>query len=545
MPANSDGYYYASPTLTPFQPEENAPEYPQVSGVMPVTATDTPNPPSLWVSPGVPDLLRQDILRYGLVMTVSEENANAHIDQVNPGATINQQVDRRITQTTEWIYALVAPFPTITDGVSLADIQQNWAGNPTGEFSGNPFWMEKSTLAAFTAIWGPPAPNAVMIADGDQLLDLAWQDRPSWGIIPFEKLDPRWKVLSVDGQSPIHNDFNSSIYPLKITFGLDTGEYPIVKGNRDPEKLTVLAMTGVTALVRATADRMETKGVLYPGEEIRDTLRQADITHISNEISFDPDCPTPDPWTESLRFCSDPRYIDLLEDIGTDIVELTGNHLLDYGAQNLQSTLDMYDQRGWKYFGGGRNYQAALQPSLIEDHGNNLAFLGCNFAGPPGDWATQDTPGSAPCDFDEISAEIASLKVAGYIPIMTFQYNEYYQPNPTLEEEENFRKIAEAGAVIVSGSQAHMPAIMEIKSGSFIHYGLGNLFFDQMSHLMPDGSLIYDTRNLFVDRHIFYDGKYLGTELLTYIIEDYSRPRLMTDSERTEFLTNIFQVAGW
>jgi poly-gamma-glutamate synthesis protein (capsule biosynthesis protein) len=66
-----------------------------------------------------------------------------------------------------------------------------------------------------------------------------------------------------------------------------------------------------------------------------------------------------------------------------------------------------------------------------------------------------------------------------------------------------------------------------------------------MSHLMPDGSLIDDTRDVFVDRHVFYDGRYIGTELLTYISEDYSRPRLMTEPERFEFLHKIFSAGGW
>ena len=43
--------------------------------------------------------------------------------------------------------------------------------------------------------------------------------------------------------------------------------------NRDPHKLTVLAMTGTTALVRATADRMQKHGVLYPGKNIDQVLR--------------------------------------------------------------------------------------------------------------------------------------------------------------------------------------------------------------------------------------------------------------------------------
>ncbi|MBE3040636.1 MAG: CapA family protein [Chloroflexi bacterium] len=522
-------------TLTPFLPEGYVP-LPTVTAMqIPGEPTQTPVTAYLWISPAVPDYLRQFAMVSGLPLAGDAASATVRLD-------VSQLSD---SQSATWIYALVAPFPTTTDSVSLADIQNAWAGAATGPFAGRPLWMDEPTLAAFSALWGTPAAGSVRVAAADQLVDSAWAERPAWAIVPFEVLEPRWKVLSVDGQSPVHNDFNAASYPLKISFGLQPAAFALLPANRDPNKLTVLAMTGVTALVRATADRMERYGVLYPGEEIRTVLRAADVTHISNEISFMAGCPTPDPWTDSLQFCSDPRYIGLLEDVGTDVVELTGNHLLDYGPEATLATLNMYDQRGWLYFGGGRNLQDSLQPALVEDHGNKLAFIGCNYAGPPNDWATDARPGSAPCDFDQLSAEISSLRSAGYLPIMTFQYNEYYQPNPTDYEQRDFRKMAEAGAVVVSGSQAHLPAAMEFSGGSFVHYGLGNLFFDQMSHQMPDGSLIYDTRNVFVDRHVFYAGRYIGTELLTYIIEDYARPRLMTELERLEFLKKIFSAGGW
>jgi poly-gamma-glutamate capsule biosynthesis protein CapA/YwtB (metallophosphatase superfamily) len=37
--------------------------------------------------------------------------------------------------------------------------------------------------------------------------------------------------------------------------------------------------------------------------------------------------------------------------------------------------------------------------------------------------------------------------------------------------------------VIVSGSQAHQPHGFEFYNGSLIHYGLGNLFFDQYNEV--------------------------------------------------------------
>jgi poly-gamma-glutamate synthesis protein (capsule biosynthesis protein) len=496
-----------------------------------VQATDTPAPDSLWISPAVPDSLRQTAAASGLTLADRPGLLTARLDVLNPQSSPDN------SQPSIWIYTLVTPFPTTTDGVSLADIQQSWAGMPSGPFAGRPLWMDGPTLAAFTALWGAPADEAVHVTRADQLVDSAWAARPAWAILPFEVLEPRWKVLSVDGQSPVHKDFDPASYALKIAFSLQPAVFSLPPTNRDPHKLTVLAMTGTTALVRGTADRMEKNGVLYPGEHVDSVLRSANITHISNEVAFDAACPRPDPWTLSLSFCSNPDYIALLEDAGTDVVELTGNHLLDSGQANFLTTMDMYDRLGWKYYGGGRNLQDALQPALMENNGNRLAFIGCDFPGPPIDWATATTPGSAPCNLDKMVLQITQLRSQGYLPIMTFQYQEYYQPNPTYEEKADFRRMAEAGALIVSGSQAHEPASMEILNGAFIHYGLGNLFFDQMFSL--------ETRELFIDRHVFYNGKYIDTELLTYINEDYSQPRPMTGLERTQFLEKIFKVAGW
>ena len=67
-----------------------------------------------------------------------------------------------------------------------------------------------------------------------------------------------------------------------------------------------------------------------------------------------------------------------------------------------------------------------------------------------------------------------------------------------------------------------------------IYYGLGNLFFDQMD--VP----VKGTRQEFLDRYIFYDGRLLNVQLVTALLTDYSRPRLMTDAERQSFLKDIY-----
>lgn len=517
------------PTRTPFQPEDFTP-LPTVTRALP---SETPTPTSListlWIAPAVPADLAAWARTSGLYVVPGSDTADVRLE-------VSLAEEER---NSTWIYALVAPFPTTVDGVTFADIQSVWRGAGQGPFAGRPLWMDASTLAAFIAVWGAPASGSVRVAEADQLLDSAWAERPTWGIVPFENLEPRWKVLAVDGHSPVHNDFDPVAYPLRVQFSVQPPLFDLPASNRDPAKLTLLIMTGVTALVRSTAYRMEIKGLAYPGEDVRDIFRAADLLHISNEVPFAENCPYPYPIQTNLTFCSDPRYIALLEDVGADIIELTGNHFQDYGSAATLLTLDMYDGRGWVYFGGGRNRADAQKAALVEHNGNKLAFIGCNPVGPANSWATLNQPGSAECDFAFMHAEIARLRAEGYLPIATFQHYEYYSFFPTNSQIADFRGMASAGAVIVSGSQAHFPQYMEFYNTSYIHYGLGNLFFDQMDYPA------IGTRREFADRHIFYDGRYLGVELLTFMLEDYARPRPMLEQERLQFLRDIFEAAGW
>ena len=77
----------------------------------------------------------------------------------------------------QWVYALVAPFPTTLDGLTLDELQSAWSeGDIPEAFNGNPLLMEKSTLAAFTELWDEPAAGAVQVVSADQLLDTAWSE---------------------------------------------------------------------------------------------------------------------------------------------------------------------------------------------------------------------------------------------------------------------------------------------------------------------------------------------------------------------------------
>lgn len=500
------------------------------------TATYLPNAQTLNVSVWVPPYLAEtldgaleDPLRGLFVSQAAMANVRIEVGTQNI--------------VSQWVYALVTPFSSTLQGVSEEELLSLWQGASTSQ----PLLMDQNTFDMFTALWGPAAAGSVQITQKQGLIDAAWAHQPALAIVPFEDLDPRWKVLPVDGLSPIHKDFDLEKYRLKIPISLNSdpdrvaliqNNFVIPPSNRDSQKMTVVAMTGVTALVRATAFTMEKRSMLYPAQDIRGWLLDADITHISNEVPFAADCPFPNPVQQEIRFCSADKYIQLLEDIGTDVVELTGDHFSDWGTDAMFHTLDMYRQRGWLYYGGGENLADGRKALLLEHNHNKIAFIGCNEKGGSFAQASETQPGAAECDMDWMAGEITRLKAEGYLVIATFQHHEYYTYAAQPDQQRDFRQMADAGALIVSGSQAHQPQAMEFLNGSFIHYGLGNLFFDQYSFCEA-------CRQGLIDHHIFYDGRYISTELLPIEFVDYARSRPMTVEESNALLQTLFAASGW
>lgn len=547
-----------TPELTS-EPPDQAPrsaETPTTDAFSDVIATEIPSPEPQATLTEAPSVQLPNLFgRYWTVATepgVPEEilsSARAMADDrpddflwVEPGSLptdITMSLNGQ-EPLVEWTYVVAAPFATLEDGITLDQLKALWSGVSSVD---QKLIVSTENSILFEQLWGKPGPRVEIVND-DELLDTLWEQRPSLTIMPFHKLTPDLKVLRLDGSSPLDPDFSAETYPLIVEIGLDgeqealaafIGAWSDKKKNFDPGKLTSVAMTGVTALVRATATQMEIDGILAPAADVGPVLRGADIAHISNEVSFSADCPEPNP-VGGTSFCSQDEYFALLEEVGTDVIELTGNHLNDWGADNVLRTIDMYEAAGMDYFGGGRDAGDAQRAALIDHNGNHIALVGCNFFGPSYAWASETTAGSRACD-PAFYEQIKWLDGEGFVVIATQQYTEYYQYPPTPDQQADFRAIADAGAAAVSGSQGHHAQGFDFHNGAFIHYGLGNLFFDQMDML--------GTRQAFVDIYNIYDGRLINVDLWTGLIENYFLPREMTTAERQQALQSVFEASDW
>ena len=441
-------------------------------------------------------------------------------------------------------YVIVAPFRTITDDITFDELRTRWKDSES-----DLLLVTADAASDLLPVLGVCGAQQV---GADDMLALLETQTDAIGILPFEALDPVYKVLTLDGVQPLSNQLIPETYPLAVELVLIGAQAPnlgphlidafVKYDNRDASKLTSLVMTGVTAMCRMTADRMETYGTLYPAKVVSDVLRAADITHVSNEVPFVKDCVV-NIASNNLVFCSDYDYWEALEAIGADIVGLSGNHVNDFGYDGARESIAFYRDRDIPIYGSGLNLDEACAPLIIQDHGNSLAFVATLAFQPAAAWATDDLPGT--CHFydhkDRLLKLVRELREQVDVVLIELQYLETYNPFPTGQQVDEFRELREAGAHIVTGVQSHVPQAWEpygrddAHGSGIIVYGLGNLFFDQMWS--------WETRTGLVARHTIYDGRLVNSEVLTTVLEDYAQPRWATIEERAEILQRIFEAA--
>ncbi len=345
--------------------------------------------------------------------------------------------------------------------------------------------------------------NDIEIVKVDDLLSTLKESEENIGLIPIEDLQEGFKVLTLDNKYCLtdpegcfligykleggkKNEFVSHI--LNHNMGLKYGQ----SKSMDSESMAKINMSGVVAIARGLASKIDSrKDYAYPARDLKDFVSDADLTHVSNEVSFVKGCT----GYTGMRFCSKPEYIETLKVSGVDIVELTGNHNNDYGSTNNSNTIETYKELGWDYFGGGLNSEDASKVLYKEVKGNLIAFMGYNYYNTMYDQAPlakSTTAGANSYSVEKLTNDINQAKQKGALVVVTFQFQECYcypssdviypicyKPLSTPDQKGVFRQAIDLGADIVIGTQAHQPQTYEVYKEGIIFYGLGNLYFDQ------------------------------------------------------------------
>lgn len=367
-------------------------------------------------------------------------------------------------------------------------------------------------------------------------------DNDEVAIIPSTQLTRNIKLLNYAGAYYLDSFKKGAIFRWTEFDGDGAVDLADLKLNKLASKKSVLKVnqTGVTALTRGMMKKLNSvPDATYFSEKIGKYLANADITHVSNEVSFKDGC-----TYSSAVFCAPPEMLGALKDSGVDLVELTGNHNNDVGNQYNTETIELYRSLGWSTVGGGLNNLDAAKPFNVDKKRSKVTFLGYNYPDSPngGAISTESSAGANSFDFARIENEIKQAKQNADFVIVDVQFWECYSyPDgyvefpecykPIGEQTATFRKLIDLGADMVVGTQAHQPQTYELYEGKPIYYGLGNLYFDQIQ--WPG------TQKGIVLSHYFNNGKLLQTKLAPSFYDESLQTRLMTDSESIDLLDRL------
>ena len=94
----------------------------QPSATTTLAPTSTPMAFGLYRAPEIPDALATESDRWGIPLISDPEGAALHLELASAGD------ESTIASRSTWVYALVAPFPTVTDGVTLDELKAAWDG---------------------------------------------------------------------------------------------------------------------------------------------------------------------------------------------------------------------------------------------------------------------------------------------------------------------------------------------------------------------------------------------------------------------------------
>ena len=171
------------------------------------------------------------------------------------------------------------------------------------------------------------------------------------------------------------------------------------------------------------------------------------------------------------------KSIEALKYAGFNMVTLANNHMMDYGADGLNSTINVCKENDIEYIGAGQNITEAQVIKYFNIKNKKIAFINCC----ENEWSTTfgNYPGCNPLNEIDIYNQIKEAKSnSDYVITIIHGGHEMFEyPSPRMKKL--YRWFIDLGADTVIGHHTHCFSGYEIYNNKPIVYSLGNFIFDK------------------------------------------------------------------
>ncbi len=211
------------------------------------------------------------------------------------------------------------------------------------------------------------------------------------------------------------------------------------------------------------------------------------------------------PLPDKILLFSKSAPLTVLKEMKFNVLNLANNHILDYGYEAAEDTVNILGSMGIQYTGFGINMAEARRPAILKVRDNIVSINGYSWTD---EWdelvqaATDNSPGVCPLNLDVIKEDIRKAKeeLKADIIMISLHWGEGKSHFPRPSCIHQARAIIDAGADIIVGHHPHCLQGYEIYKGKPIFYSLGN--FLSSTYFKKEKRLIYDQKGILRTRNL-------------------------------------------
>jgi len=222
-----------------------------------------------------------------------------------------------------------------------------------------------------------------------------------------------------------------------------------------------------------------------------------------------------------------PSVLNSLKQQGNIHLCLANNHIADYGDGGVESTLHFLKKAGIPHFGAGMNYNAAIEPHIVNIGGVSIGLVCAsdfNYSS-----AKKNFAGSAPLNSSRLIKQVEELKKSCQHAIVVLHADEEFKDFPSPYRIRLSRRLIDAGADAVIQHHPHVIQGVEVYKGRTIAYSLGNWFFNIGEY---QSSSIQSRFGVFFILDLpLVDGELQNSYAVHTMIDDLHRPVPLPDKE--------------
>ncbi len=185
---------------------------------------------------------------------------------------------------------------------------------------------------------------------------------------------------------------------------------------------------------------------------------------------------------------------DKVVDMGFNVISMSNNHVLDFGADGLKSSLDYWDTKNVIHYGAYRDTNDSEKLRIMEINGIKFAFLGYMEHTNGFFLDESGTNGKVVYLSDEetVKRQVQEADRQADVVVVSCHFGTEIENELNVVQMDMAPKLVEWGADLIIGTQAHTISTCEYidkpdGSKAFCYYGLGNFISTMYDLKSPVG----------------------------------------------------------